>query len=101
MRHNKNEKSSTPTNNQIYTLPADQFSPSAGTSLVRRRINIEWLGCTLLLNYSDKFSNLLGVWGRHPKDNTKKSKKKRVGSKWWQQAIYCGALITSCFSRVP
>jgi len=32
-RDNKKEKSSAPTNNQIYGIPANHFSPSAGTTL--------------------------------------------------------------------
>jgi len=32
-RDNKKEKSSAPTDNQIYEAPANQFSPSAGTIL--------------------------------------------------------------------
>jgi len=34
MRDNKKEKSSAPTDNQIYAVPANQFSPSAGTTLI-------------------------------------------------------------------
>jgi len=32
-RDNKKEKSSAPTDNQIYALPANRFSPSEGTTL--------------------------------------------------------------------
>jgi len=34
MRDNKKGKSSTPTDNQIYGVPANQFSPSEGTTLL-------------------------------------------------------------------
>jgi len=32
-RDNKKQKSSAPTDNQIYAVPANQFSPSTGTTL--------------------------------------------------------------------
>jgi len=34
----KNKKSSAPTDNQIYVVPANQFSPSPGTSLVMHHL---------------------------------------------------------------
>jgi len=38
-RDNKKEKLSSPTNNQIYGVPANQISPYAGTSLVSLNID--------------------------------------------------------------
>jgi len=38
-RDNKKEKSSAPTDNQIYGLPANQFYPSADTTLVEKNEN--------------------------------------------------------------
>jgi len=34
MKDNKKEKLSTPTNNQISGVPANQISPSSGTTLI-------------------------------------------------------------------
>jgi len=54
---------SAPTDNQIYAVPANQFSPSPGT-LGRNRVNliVGWSGVFLFFVVPRQFSQDIGEW---------------------------------------